>query len=187
METYYTSDPLEAWELSKMCLSGREGCIVVTTKSPCVWTGRLDTFDLVYCRENGIQVAYGLYLGGSVVAFPGDLSIMWITWGRSDHAETAALTAAEMLQETGANVTVDGNDILADGKKVASWCGATTLEGWHQGAVHFSINTDLALIRKICTKPMQKAPGQLSDYGITADDILAKLNLGAENSILKLR
>ena len=63
------------------------------------------------------------------------------------------------------------SDLLADGKKVASWARATLITGWVQTVAHFSVNVDVDLIRQICTKPMVKVPGALSDYGITAEMI----------------
>lgn len=181
MEVYYTTNPLEAWELSKKCLLGESGIIIVKTIAPCVWTGRLNTFDKNYCEENNIQVAYGLYLGGSIVAFPGDLSIMWVTWGKTDAPEQAVLKILNILKEKGIDAEIDENDVIADGKKVASWAGATTLNGWYQGVFHASINTDLELINKICTKPMDKIPGQLSDYGINAEMVLDEIQKVIEN------
>ena len=172
MEIYETGSPAEAYELSRMLLAGQEGVIVVRSVGPAVWTGRLSTFDAEYCAEHGIPVAYGEYIGGSIVTADGDLSVMWITYGKNDYARRAADAMLELLRIHGISAEIDGNDVLADGKKVASWAGATTTTGWYQGAFHASVGLDPELIRRICTKPMEKTPGALSQYGIDAEKIL---------------
>ena len=179
MEIYYERDPREAERRCRELLQGRPGLIVVRTTVPCVWTGKRNTFDREFCGAKGIPAAYGEYLGGSIVCQPGDLSVMLISWGDKcpGFAGRCMDAAAELLTEAGAEVRRDSNDLLADGKKIASWARATTRSGWVQTVAHFSVNTDLELIKRICTKPMRKVPGQLSDYGITAEDILGKLNL----------
>jgi len=177
MTVYRTSDPEEAWWLSKKCLAGQEGLIIVTTEVPCVWTGKLRTFNKKYCEEHNVPVAYGEYLGGSIVAFPSDLSIMEVRWGDSSFAQDVIHTVEQWLLTRGLAVTYDTNDLLLDGKKVASWARATTVKGWCQSVVHFSIGTDLELIREICIKPMTKIPGSLTPYGITAEDLLKLLEL----------
>lgn len=154
------------------CLVGREGAIVCINEEPCVWTGEFNTLNLEECKNRGLYVGKGKYLGGSIVNMPGDLSICITTWGDSDLAPYIVDRATEWLAERGINITRDGNDVLADGKKVISWARATTLHGWCQSVVHFSVGAmDLDLVREICTKPMVKVPGALSYYGITADMI----------------
>ncbi len=152
------------------CLAGREGAIVCINDEPCVWTGELDTLDLAACKRHKLYVGRGKYIGGSIVNMPGDLSICITTWGNSDLAPQIVDRAVEWLEAKGVAITDDENDVLADGKKVISWARATTLQGWCQSVVHFSIGTmDLDLVREICTKPMLKEPGALSLYGVTAE------------------
>lgn len=154
------------------CLAGREGIVVCINADVCVWTGELNTLNLAECKRRNLYVGRGRYLGGSIVNMPGDLSICITTWGNSELAPKIVDHAAEWLAERGINITRDENDVLADGKKVISWARAITLQGWCQSVVHFSAGAmDLELVREICTKPMKKIPGALSDYGITADMI----------------
>lgn len=158
------------------CLAGREGIVVCINADLCVWTGELATFDLAACKRNGLAVGRGKYLGGSIVCMPGDLSICITTWGNSELAPQVVDRATEWLARRGISITRDENDVLADGKKVISWARATTLQGWCQSVVHFSVGAmDLELVREICTKPMVKVPGALSDYGITAEMIWAEI------------
>lgn len=181
MRHYYTSDPAEEYRLARECLSGTEAQIVVVNEAPCVWTGQFPTLDLGACARLGLTVAVGEYLGGSIVCMPGDLSVMQITFGRSDWAQTLAWDAFDWLTAQGLQTAKDGNDVLADGKKVVSWATATTYDGWCQSVVHFSIGPmDLSLVREICTKPMTKVPGSLGEYGITAEMLMQALEIQQE-------
>ena len=152
------------------CLAGREGAIACINADPCVWTGELNTLNRDACKKHKLYVGKGKYLGGSIVNMPGDLSICITTWGNSDLAPQIVDRAVEWLSARNILITRDENDVLADGKKVVSWARATTIQGWCQSVVHFSVGAmDLDLVREICTKPMVKIPGALSLYGITAE------------------
>ena len=154
------------------CLRGREGAVVCINDEPCVWTGALHTLDLAACRRRKLHVGKAIYLGGSIVNMPGDLSICITTWGNSDLAPRIVDRAAEWLAGRGVSIARDENDVLADGAKVISWARATTRKGWCQSVVHFSVGAmDLELVREICTKPLVKTPGALSLYGLTAEMI----------------
>lgn len=178
MKIYRTSDPMEALRLYRECLGGHEGLIVHIADSVFVETGAFPTCDIATCNQLGIPICKAQYLGGSIVCFPGDLSLCEVHWGPSDFAPRIVERAAEWLENRGLAVKRDGNDILVDGRKVVSWARSTSIEGWVQSVVHFSIVSDEALIEQLCTKEMLKRPGALDDYGITAEDILAALELG---------
>lgn len=168
----------EAVKLSRECLSGQGGMIVYVSEGPSVLTGTFNTLDREACNRRGLQIGKAPYHGGSIVNMPGDLSLCITTWGDSEVAREIVDVTADWLSGLGVNVSRDNNDVLVDGKKVISWARTMALNGWCQSVVHFSIGRmDLEMVREICTKPMRKVPGQLCEYGITADDILTKLKL----------
>lgn len=152
--------------------NGIDGLVVIVNPFVCVWSGQLPLYHAEHCRERNIPVLFGEYLGGCIVNMPGDLSLARTTWGDSDYGERVTAAATVWLKDRGVAVCRDGNDVLADGKKVASWAKAISENGWCQSVVHFSVGTmDLELIKSICLKPMEKIPGSLGDYGIKAEDI----------------
>lgn len=170
MKVYETSSLSEAVRLAEEW--NEERCIVHISTEPCVLTGQLLTLNRNECNRRGLEIGQAVYLGGSIVNMLGDLSICIITWGNSDIAQNIVDCAAKWLVERGISVLRDGNDVLADGKKVISWAMATTLSGWCQSVVHFSIGPmDMGLVQAICTKPMEKVPGSLGDHKITAEEI----------------
>lgn len=135
--------------------------------------GELLTYDPEEIEKRGLFLGKGQHLGGTIVNMPGDVSVCITTWGDSDLAPEIAAKLTNWLTEKGLNITTDGNDTLVEGKKVISWARATTVKGWCQGVVHASVGAiDLELVKAICTKPMEKVPGALSEYGITADDLV---------------
>lgn len=170
MKAYHTNSCTEFTHLASEF--SEERIITHVTKTSCVWTGQLPTLNCEECEKRGIEIGQGEYLGGSIVNMPGDLSLCIVTWGDSDLAPQIVDKTAEWLSERGISITYDENDVLADSKKVVSWARATTLQGWCQSVVHFSIGEmDLELVKAICTKPMVKVPGALSEYGVTAEDL----------------
>ncbi len=174
MKTYRTTSCAEFARLASE--QSEERLIIHRAFAPCAWTGRLRTLNESECRRRGIPIGRGEYIGGSIVCMPGDLSLCLMSWGNSDFAPALVEAAADWLTERGIAVERDNNDVLADGKKVISWARATTVRGWTQSVVHFSVGPmDIGLVRAICTKPMAKEPGSLGEYGITAELILSAL------------
>lgn len=180
MKTYFIDDPFECVKMSNECLEGHEGLIINICKSTFVETGSLRGFRQDICDKYGIPVAKTGYHGGSIVCFPGDLSFCETHWGPSEFAPEMIEKAVVFLKGKDLEITRDENDILVDGEKVISWARFTTISGWVQSVVHFSINSDLNLIKEICTKQMLKIPGALSKYGITADMLLDYLGYSKE-------
>ncbi len=171
MDILRTTDPQEALRESKRLLAGAEGVIVCVNDDVFCETGPFETLNRRECERRGIYVAEAIYQGGTIVNMPGDLSICITTWGRSELAPRIVDRAAAWLADF-AEISRDRNDVLADGRKVISWARATTIDGWCQSVAHFSVGPmDLALVAAICTKPMEKVPGALSEYGISAEDI----------------
>lgn len=176
MEIFKTHDNQAAMAYAAECLGeGHEGLDVFFNDTTFLQTGVLNTSDRDKARELGIPVWEARHLGGSIVCFPGDLSLCMTSWGTNDFGEKLFQMMVDLLKARGVEVTTSNNDVLAEGKKVMSWARAAVLEGWVQTVAHFSVNVDLDLIRQICTKPMEKVPGALSDYGFTADELWAEI------------
>lgn len=178
MKNYETKNAYEAAKMAYAYLQDEHhetGRVFLFSDSVAVCTGSVPSSDLEYCKENGIMVFPAMHLGGSIVCFPGDLSIMEICWGKSAFATEVIQSFVGYLKELGLQAEQEKNDVLVDGKKIASWARATNIEGWTQSVVHFSVGMDLEVVKKICTKPMVKVPGRLADYGITSDMIANRL------------
>lgn len=187
MKIYKTTSLNESLRYVKICLaeqSGHDSLIVNIPDSIFVEVGKLPSTDIRECKTRNIPVGKAEYIGGSIVTFPGDLNLCLITWGnRFPHfGEDCMEIVTNLLRDAGASVTIDRNDVLADGKKVASWGRGTLISGWVQTVVHFSVNVDVPLIQQICTKEMIKQPGALSEYGLTAEELLERLGFDDNNS-----
>lgn len=181
MEIFRTNDAKEFERYANECLAGHEGCVIHVSDDPCVWTGVYsDTLNREEAEKRGLYIGQGQYLGGTIVCFPGDVSICYTSLEKDGFAEKIADATLKWLKKKKIKVTTDNNDILADGKKVFSWGRATVRSGYTQTVVHFSVNIDLDIIKAICTKPMTKEPGALSALGITTEDVLNFLNLDNE-------
>lgn len=141
------------------------------SEKTCVFNGfaGMESFNADYCIENNIPVFPLLANGGTIVHQSGDYS-----WGvacpDSFHIDARFLLTElkDILQKhTRGIVSVSGNDILVNGKKV---CGSTTYNrnGIFLFIAYFSFNDKSELIEKICNKQSNKAPGYI-DF-ITRED-----------------
>ena len=182
MEIHETHDNAAAMEYAAGCLSRwHEGLDVFYNETTFLQTGVLETSDVAAAQAMGIPVWQAEHMGGSIVCFPGDLSLCLTTWGGSDFGERLFAATAEYLRGKGVEVTTDNNDVLVNGRKVMSWARGTTREGWCQTVAHYSVHIDLDIIRQICTKDMEKTPGALSTYNITADELFEDVVLPCIN------
>lgn len=152
----------------RMMEEKQTGVVFIDSTETFVFSGGSKPYDEAYVTEHSIPV-YPLYTtGGAIVSTPGDFSIGICM------PETVCSDVRFILDGLQAifskhinNVTVDGNDILIDGKKI---CGSV---GYHQNgmfcyASHFSFNDNSELIEKICgvsgsVKPVSKIEGLTAD------------------------
>lgn len=175
MDIVMTSDGSMCERMSR---EQKERLVVYTNQNPIVFTGTLHSLDMDECARRGLRVYRLLYRAGSIVSMPGDLSLMLVSREPGDWAMETIRRAGKWLRERGVNAILDRNDLLADGRKVASCAMGRTPEGWRHVGVHFSIGPmDMELVRAICTKEMVKVPGSLGDYGVTAEDLIEALGL----------
>ena len=147
-----------------------DGLVLLFSSELAVVYGYPQYIDINACIRNGAFLYQAWHLGGAVVCFPGDLSIMELKNGGSNFGHESISAVRDMLENRRISTLIDGNDLMVDGRKCGSWA-RTSNRGYTQTVVHFSINSDVQTIRELCTKPMVKIPGALSDYGITAEDI----------------
>lgn len=127
-------------------------------------------------KRLNIPVVYMGNEGGTIVAGEGDVDIGILTRGyegRNVREEIVRFVSAA-AESGGAAVTFDGNDVLADGKKVIGY-GSRMFDGILYTAIHISIRSDLEIISSICRKPMKKIPGSLSEYGVTSEFVTSEL------------
>ena len=177
MNIIYAADERGQAEALRLIREGEDGVIVnITEKTWCV-CGTEHTFREEVCEEAGILLFHAHHLGGSTVVFPGDLSVMEVRRGPSRFGEECLRAVCRYLgEDKGLPVCIDGNDLmlwdrdtktaLKVGSHGSNWVGELT-----ESVAHFSINMDLNLVGRVCTKPMVKTPGALGKYGVTAQEL----------------
>ena len=126
-----------------------------------------------YCQAHNIPCVDIGRRGGAFVVNNGDIGFGYITSGLDNTVgELIYNKFAEYLRAKGLNAEAKDNDVLIDGYKVFGWASNYYKE---YDAIyitcHFTMSVDLELIRNVCTKPMNKIPKGLSEYGITSDEI----------------
>ena len=127
-----------------------------------------------YCKEHNIECVDIGRRGGAFVVNKGDIGLGYVGYGLDNTVgELISRKFTEHLKDKGLNAEERDNDILIDGYKVFGWASNYYKE---YDAIyitcHFTISVDLELIQKICTKPMNKTPKGLSEFGISREEII---------------
>lgn len=126
-----------------------------------------------YCKQHNIQCVDIGRRGGAFVVNKGDIGLGYVGKGLNNYVgELINSQFLNYLKNKGLNATSVDNDILIDGYKVFGWASHYYKD---YDAIyitcHFTLSVDLELINNICTKPMNKVPKGLLDYGISRDEI----------------
>lgn len=117
------------------------------------------------------------FSGGAIVVFEGDVNVSQTKKGFSNFGRIFLQSANTYLKSKGLDSEVLGNDLIVhEGNilyKVGSFasCWVNNNEMLYT-VIHLSNKVDLGLIKEICNKPMEKIPKGLTDYGITASEVL---------------
>lgn len=164
MLCYFTNEDEAAAKALSLSAVKMEGTIILRSSSTWAVAGNVKYIDQPTCILRGINVFRAWHMGGTIICFPGDLSVMELKMGPSDFGKTAIQRVREYLISIGRKADVDG-------EKCGSWA-CMSESGYSQTVVHFSVNVDVDLIRSVCTKPMTKTPGALIRYGVSADDLM---------------
>lgn len=154
---------------------------IIMSQKHCIAWGIQDTsvvliphrgaVDEQLCYDMGYMVYEAFNLsGGVILTNEGDFEIGH--FGKIDNkwVNQFGESLAEWLKSKGLNAEYKDNDVLVDNYKVCGTCvtryGSIDYTGGHIG-----INTKLEDIKKICTKPMNKVPKGLSEFGITTEEV----------------
>lgn len=134
--------------------------------------------DFEYCKKHNIPCVNIGRRGGTFVVNKGDVGFGYITKGLDNSVgELIYNEFTRFLKLKGLNAEQVSNDILVDGYKVFGWASHFYKEyDAIYITLHFTLSVNLELIQKICTKPMNKQPKGLGDFGITREDIINFLN-----------
>ena len=138
--------------------------------------GRANDIDINFCQNNNIPTFFINRGGGAIVLFPGNIAIDAIYTGTSYQIVFDFLSAfKQFLRTKNIESNIDGNDLIINNKKVIGVIGEVLPKpflGLTYIGISISINANAELINNICTKPMEKVPGALSDYGITTEEVM---------------
>lgn len=169
MELYYSLEYMKNNNISALS-------VIFPLKDLSVNYGGQNDINKDFCDNNNIHYRYEERKGGCMVLFPGNIIIQDVfptdNFLRQHQFNNDFIN---WLKEKGINANTDNNDVMIGGKKVigaVSTMLPEPYEGWVCFLASISINSDSELINQICTKPMKKIPGALSDYGITTEEVM---------------
>lgn len=155
-------------------MNKQESCFIygVVDKNYVLVNG--NSYDEEKRKELGVAILpIPLNMGGSLVISEGDIEVgILVPEGAGNYYVSDFVEyLLKFLHDKDIPAIYDGNDILIKGYKV---CGIAQMlrNGMAYVAVHIAVNVDLDLIRQICTKPMNKEPKGLSEWGVTTEELV---------------
>lgn len=153
---------------------------IIMSQKPCIAWGIQDTgvvlvsqkkaVDEKLCHDMGYMVYESFNIGGVILTENGDFEIGHFDRPHNGWVKRCAQSLTEWLLSKGFLAEYKDNDVLVDGFKVCGTC-VTRYGGIDYTGIHVGINTKLDNIKKICTKPMEKIPKGLSEFGITTKEV----------------
>lgn len=154
----------------------KEDIFIAVFDETAVHYGTDGGLDIEKIIEKNIPIYNIQRKGGAIVTSPGDVVYCFIT--KTDNLyfnmELRNFLVKKLTQK-GIPVEQTKNDLLVDGKKCFGFMHRDLGSRKFYGG-HISINCNLELIKDICTKPMEKIPTGLSNYGVSTDNIIDWLN-----------
>lgn len=169
MELYYALAYMKEHSISALS-------VIFPITELSVQYGREEDINKEFCDNNQIHYRYEERGGGCMVFYP-DTIIFLDIYPTDNYLRQHHFTNdfVNFLIQKGINATTNNNDVMIDNKKVIGTISEilpAPYNDWVYFGASISINSDAELIDKICTKPMNKTPGALSDYGITTDEVV---------------
>lgn len=126
-----------------------------------------------YCKQHNIPCVDIGRRGGAFVVNKGDVGLGAVMKGFTNEVgELISSNFLQYLKDKGLDATYGNNDILINGYKVYGWASHYYKDYDAMFITcHFTMSVNIDLIKAICTKPMNKVPKGLSEYGITQQEI----------------
>ena len=151
-------------------ISNKNETVFVTSKGISVLKGA-DNLNEEYCKNNNLNIYKTHQFGGTIINFENDLCVANYQPAHNDFGIRIMKGIKDYLTSKGIHSIINNNDVLIDGEyKVASYM-STYINNCLYTAIHISIDMNLEIIQNVCTKPMNKIPKGLSEYGITQQEI----------------
>ena len=148
------------------------GAIYHRPAHPLVHLGFEEDINENYCNENHIPIFRVQRKGGAIVSNIGDFDFVVVNIPTTKSFPMLFGKLIHLLINKGINATIEKNDLLCDGYKVASYSYRVLPNGFIYTAIHLSMSVNMELIKNICKKEMKKVPKGLNDFGIYEEDIL---------------
>ena len=134
-----------------------------------------DSIDYDLCKELGVKVIELNYLGGTIIGSEKDLSILIIFPKHIGiNSEIVINKIKDTISKYVPDVTVSGNDILMDGKKI-SGSMIRKFDNSLVWAAQVSFANYYKYIKRICNKPAIKKPSYIDSKLLTRDQLEADI------------
>lgn len=159
--------------VSGILSSQSEVCVYCVSDKNVAIVGKNATANVDEISKRGLQLIRINNEGGTIITSAGDVQIGIFTEGYSGDEYRSRIIDAliNKLKANGQDAVIVNNDVLVNDRKVIGM-GSRMFGKILYTAIQCSVNIDLELIKAVCTKPMNKIPDGLSNYGVTTEDVI---------------
>lgn len=146
------------------------GGVYLIHNEPLIILSNIPDANFDYIEQSNFNVWNSRNFGGTIVAFPNDIDVGILKKDGFNLGKNILIFLKEKLSKYIVNLEIVGNDLLVDNKyKVISYASTNAGDNYIYTVVHISLNPNVEIISKVCTKEMKKIPKGLSDYGLTTE------------------
>lgn len=157
----------------KYYLQLKNECLLSHNNKTYVLVGKYQDVNFDFCKENSIEIINIQHNGGSVVLTESAIGFAHIGNDFDNKISNMIISDfVNFLRSKRLDAIYDGNDILVEGYKTSS-SAKTIINNKTYFVFQVSLNNDVELIKNICTKPMNKIPKSLSDFGVTREEVIS--------------
>lgn len=157
-------------EATKYIQGGLHRIAYVVVDHPVAIVHRKTQVDEETCNTLGYEIIESYNNAGTIVSNEGDVLIGHFYHPDNGWYNRFIAYFLDWLKAKGLNAEYVSNDIVVDGYKVCGMCVTRYGRIDYTGGI-ISLNVNLEHIKQICSKPMNKVPKGLSEYGITTEEI----------------
>ena len=160
-------------ELTNLTQTKTEDMIWCVYDRPIAFKSKENDVNEAYCIQNNVTIIETGNMGGTMVANAGDIGVAIIKKEGWSVGNDALHFICEKLKPKIPTIRTDNNDLITgENFKMGSFASFNVGDKVIYTIIDININPDITHIVNICSKPMNKIPKGLNDFGVTRDEVI---------------
>ena len=171
INAYSLADIIPAMEFS--FVNKRNGAFTIDHNGTWAWVGK-EGINLEKAQELGVMICNLNHQGGTIITDNNDINFSIITYDKYVMLPYYYFSdrLCSYLKDRGYIVTIDNNDIMYNGYKVAGMVH-DDVGDMSRYSISLSLSDKTELISQLCLKPSIKVPGYIT--GVTKQELMEEI------------